>query len=100
MSKPDSMSSFSGALSLNNPLGTVYRQHTQTGALTLAAANNAVPNGWAVVAIVANGGAINIPSDWVKYGGDDIDTTAGVTNHFMLTWSGDFYYWTNKVTTP
>lgn len=100
IAKPSMMTRFSGALALDNPDGTLYREHTQTGSLTLAAGRSARPGGWALVTIVANGSAINIPSDWIKYGGDDVSIVAGQINHFQLFWSGEYYYYTNKVTVP
>lgn len=93
----DIMSLFSGALNLSNANGTVYRTHNQSGALSLSVAGNQVINGWATVPIVADGSPITVPGAWIKYGGDDISIVAGQTNHFLLTWTGEFYYYTNKV---
>ncbi|HMV91522.1 MAG TPA: hypothetical protein PJ995_21515 [Cyclobacteriaceae bacterium] len=91
---------FSGPLALNCESGTTYLTHNQSGAITFSSTRNQQINGWALVPIVADGSAINIPSDWIKYGGDNIDITAGVTNHFMAIYTGERTYWTNKVTTP
>ncbi len=80
---------FSGAVNLGNDLGTVYVDRTTngqfilTGATALVAAS-AKPNGSAIVSIDCNGFALTVPGSWVKYGGDDIDTTAGKVNHITV----------------
>jgi hypothetical protein len=95
------MTIFSGALNLGNIQGTLYHPHTQTGALTLAVATSPKPGGWAAVPIVANGGAINVPAAWIKYGGDDISIVAGQTNHLQVFYlNDDTVYYTNKVVAP
>jgi hypothetical protein len=95
--KPVIFSSFSGALNLGNQEGTLYNNHTQTGALTLSASNGS-PGGWALVPILANGDAINIPGAWIKYGGDDISIVNGQTNHFQAFFKDETtIYYTNKV---
>ncbi len=94
------LSRFGGSISLNNENGTSYQTYTQTSALTISAGRGASVNAWGIVPIIASGDAINIDSDWIKYGGDDLDLTPGAVNHFMLCWTGINFYWTNKVVAP
>lgn len=93
----DFFENFTGALSLSNVLGTSYSTHNQSGALTLSASGNKVVNGCATIPIVANGSAINVDADWLLIGGDEISTNVGDTNHIIVTWTGDKYYYSNKV---
>lgn len=88
---------FTGALSLANEDGTLYNQHIQTGELDIEA-SNPTPGGWALVPIVASGDPINIPDDWIHYGGDDISIVEGDVNHLQVYFKdSDTIYWTNKV---
>ena len=97
MKKADFEQIFSGALNLSNPLGTVYKTTVQSGALILSSGGNKAVNGWALAPITADGAAITPDPTWIKYGGDDISIAPGAVNHFMLTWSGEYYYYTNRV---
>jgi len=84
-------------MNLRNPLGTIYTRHNQTGVLNIIDTNG-TPGGYAIVDIVANGSAINVPAGWIKYGGDDISFVNGAINHFQVFYkSADVIYCTNKV---
>lgn len=97
MSKPKIMSQFSGALNLGDPEGTLYLQHQQSGAITLSVANGS-PGGWALVPIVADGNAINVPAAWILYGGDAISIVVDDVNHIQVFYKdADTIYYTNKV---
>jgi hypothetical protein len=76
---PDSQE-FDGEFALTNPLGHLYPDHIQTGALALSESDNAQPGGCARVKIIANGDAITVPGSWVNVGTDAIDTTVTVEN--------------------
>lgn len=97
MNKPKIMSQFSGALNLGDAEGTLYHEHAQTGAITLAVANGS-PGGWALVPIMANGDAINVPAAWIQWGGDAISIVATDVNHVSVFYKdADNVYYTNKV---
>lgn len=91
---------FDGRFDLSNPRGTMYGKMTQTKNLGFVAIGG-VPGGWALVTIVANGDAINVPATWLLYGGDAISIVAGNTNHIQVFYKdADTIYYTNKVVTP
>jgi hypothetical protein len=84
-------------LSLDNYAGTLYDKITQDQAI-LVSIMNPTPAGWALISIVANGSAITIPSSWKKWGGEDISTTSGQTNHLSVFYKdADNIYYTNMV---
>jgi hypothetical protein len=90
-------SNFTGALNLGNHAGTLYKDHAQTGAITLVGSGGS-PGGWAFIKITANGDAINVPVAWIKYGGDDISIVAAAVNHVQVFYKdADTIYYTNKV---
>jgi|SRR5690606_40402218 len=91
---------FDGRFDLSNPRGTIYGKMTQTKNLGFVAIGG-VPGGWALVIIIANGDAINVPSEWILYGGDEIPTNAGHTNHIQIASNdADTIYYTTQVATP
>lgn len=93
----DFLELFTGSLSLSNALGTSYATHNQSGDLTITAANNKVINGTATVPIVADGNDINIDPAWIQMGGDDLSNDIGDTNHLLVVWTGQEFYYSNKV---
>lgn len=93
----DFISAFTGSLSLSNVLGTSYATHQQSGDLTITAAANQVINGTATIPIIADGNDINIDPSWIQIGGDAISTTPGDVNHLIVTFTGQQYYYANKV---
>lgn len=88
-------------LELDDSVGRVYKTYTTTGDFTLKINSSTLKNkGTALIPIVASGNTTTIDSSWIKYSGDDFDDTDGVVNHFTLIWTGEYFYWTNKVVTP
>lgn len=98
MEKPFYTDKFSGAVALNNVAGTIYARQVLTAATALVAAGE-TPAGSAMLQIDCNGFALTVPGTWIKYGGDDIDTTAGVINHITVVAfdKGTVYYSNKKV---
>lgn len=87
---------FNGKLDLSNTEGLIYNKYTQTGPLTIRV-GDATPKGWAFVSIVANGAAITLPSNFIKYGGDDISMVASTTNHLQAFYiDNNTIFYTNK----
>lgn len=87
---------FNGKLDLSDPSGIIYEPYTQTQALTIKVGNRLL-SGWALVPIKANGTTITLPSNFVKYGGDDIVNTLNTTNHLQFWYySENTIYYTNK----
>lgn len=94
-------SAFSGVLDLSSVGGKLHDDHVQTGAITLSVGPNAVPGGWDLIAITANGSAINVPAGWVLYGGDTISTVSGNVNHIQVYYkNANRVYYSNRVVTP
>lgn len=88
-------------LELDDVGGRVYKTYVTTGDFTLNVNSNTLKNrGWALIPIEASGNTTTINSNWIKYGGDDFDDTDGAINHFSISWSGEYFYWTNKVVSP
>ena len=76
---------FAGPLFLGNPLGSIYRDHQQTGDITFASGPDATPLGSATIKIIANGDDINVPAAWLLVGGDEI------SQHQLMKITFSFY---------
>jgi hypothetical protein len=87
---------FNGKFDLSKTDGLIYNKYTQSGTLVITI-TNPVPKGWAFVQIVANGSTITLPSNFVKYGGDDISIVASTVNHLQVFYlDNNTIYYTNK----
>lgn len=97
MSQPRVTDKFTGALALNKTEGTIHTgEYSFDGALS--AGGNLIPGAWALVTLVGTGVAITTPAAWIKYGGDDLDSTLAAKNHFQAFVKDDAtIFWTNKV---
>lgn len=86
---------FDGTLDLSNPNGTIYVSTVQVRGLAIS---KAVPGGWALVSVAADGSSINVPSEWIHYGGDEISIVNGDVNHIQVFYKdSDTVFYTNKV---
>lgn len=81
-----SNSTFAGTLALNNPIGTIWPNYNQSGALEITVDEDAVPGGSDSIRIVADGNAITLDADftWVNIGSDSIGTTAADVNELIF----------------
>lgn len=81
-----SVSTFTNELALNNPIGTIWPNVNQSGALEITVGNDAMPGGCDSVRIVADGNAITLDADftWVNIGSDSIGTTAADVNELIF----------------
>lgn len=71
---------FAGVFLLTNPLGTVWNDLVQSGALALSENANAIVGGCDTVQITSDGSAITVPGTWKNIGSDSIGTTAADVN--------------------
>lgn len=96
MGQPRVTDKFIGVIGLNNANGTIHtNEHSFSG--TLSGSNNKIPGAWGLVTLLGTGSGPVVPGSWIKYGGDDIDTTLGVKNHFQaFVKDDDTIFWTNK----
>lgn len=77
---------FNGELALNNPIGTIWPNYNQSGALEITVDDDAEPGGCDCIRIIANGDAITLDSafTWVNVGSDSIGTTAADVNEMIF----------------
>lgn len=77
---------FSGTLALNNPLGTIWDDLNQSGALIITVGEDVEEGGADNVRIVADGNTITLDSNytWVKMSSDSIGTTAADVNELIF----------------
>jgi hypothetical protein len=83
--KPE-RTNFNGNLALNNPIGTIWPNYAQAGALQISVDTDAVLGGCDNLRIVADGNAItlNPAFTWVNIGSDNIGTTLADVNELIF----------------
>lgn len=88
-----SRSSFTGALSLCNSAGTIWSNHTQTGALAITVGSGAKVGGEDSIRIISNGSAITLDAafTWTKVSTDSIGTSNNDVNE-LLFWCKSLTY--------
>lgn len=81
-----SVQTFAGTLAMNNPIGTVWPNFAQSGALTITVDEDAVVGGTDSLRITADGNTITLDAafTWVNVGSDSIGTTAGNVNELIF----------------
>jgi len=77
---------FAGELALNNPIGTIWPDYVQAGALAISVGNDAQPGGCDSLRITADGNTITLDAalTWVNIGSDSIGTTAADVNELIF----------------
>lgn len=77
---------FAGTLALNNPLGTIWDDLAQSGALAIGVGEDVEEGGCDCVRIVADGNTITLDAayTWVKMSSDSIGTTAADVNELIF----------------
>lgn len=77
---------FDGTLALNNPLGTIWDDLAQSGALAITVGEDAEEGGADNVRIVADGNTITLDAafTWVKMSNNSIGTTAADVNELIF----------------
>lgn len=88
---------FTGEFLLTNPLGTIWNDLVQTGALVLSVSTHAIVGGVDEIKITANGSAITVPGSWVNIGSDNISIVASDVNRIMVTKSASEIQYVVKV---
>lgn len=81
-----SVATFAGTLAFNNPIGTIWPDYNQSGALAIGVDQDAMPGGCDSIRIVADGNTITLDAafTWVNVGSDDIGTTAADVNELIF----------------
>lgn len=93
---PTKVHAFKGKLDLSRSM-TIYEKWIQEGPVVFDIEKASI-GGSALLVIIANGSAINIPSNWIFYGGDDISVVNGDENHISVFYKDeDTIYYSNKV---
>lgn len=77
---------FSGELSLNNPLGTLWNDLAQTGAINITVGQDAEEGGCDSVRIVSNGSAITLDAafTWINMGSDSLGANLADVNEIIF----------------
>lgn len=88
---------FTGEFLLTNPLGTIWNDLVQTGALVFSENANAIVGGCDTIKITANGSAITIPGAWKNIGSDAISIVAADVNRIIVFKSAGEIQYTNKL---
>lgn len=88
---------FNNKLDLSDRNGLFYNRFIQTQPIAITVGPKTL-GGWAFVAIEANGDTISLPSNFIKYGGDDISVIDGDINNLQALYYDDLVvYYTNVV---
>lgn len=91
---------FAGTFLLTNPLGTLWNDLAQSGALVFSENANALVGGVDQVKIIADGNTITVPGAWKNVGNDEITISAGTINRMMVLKTASEIHYIVKTEAP